>query len=35
LKLRQLGANIQRVTDDTIEPDESVAASKQLSSQEV
>jgi UDP-N-acetylglucosamine 1-carboxyvinyltransferase len=35
LKLRQLGANIQRVTDDTIEPDESDAASKQLSSQEV
>jgi UDP-N-acetylglucosamine 1-carboxyvinyltransferase len=35
LKLRQLGANIQRVTDDTIEPDESVAATKELSSQEV
>ncbi|HEY9691309.1 MAG TPA: UDP-N-acetylglucosamine 1-carboxyvinyltransferase [Oculatellaceae cyanobacterium] len=35
LKLRQLGANIQRVTDDTIEPDESAAATKQLSSQEV
>ncbi|AFZ14391.1 UDP-N-acetylglucosamine 1-carboxyvinyltransferase [Crinalium epipsammum PCC 9333] len=34
LKLRQLGANIQRVTDDSTESDESTAASKELSSQE-
>ena len=34
LKLRQLGANIQRVTDDTTESDESAVATKQLSSQE-